>query len=120
MPTQVDRLHAQSQQMANDIQELKLSRLISPPKEQEAKLFWQRFCGLSQSSQQTVGQEEQLHKLLSMVADSNNKRNVYMILGTPGMVCYLCPYCFCAIVFVSTISAQAGSFTYIVHACLCL
>lgn len=91
MQAQVDRLDAQSQQMASDIQELKLARLISTPKEQEAKLYWQRFCGVSQSSEQTVGQEEQLHKLLSMVADSNNKRSVYMILGTPGMVCHLCP-----------------------------
>ena len=74
--------------MARDIQELKLARLASGPKEQSAKLHWQRFCGLSQSVERIVGQEQQLSKLVGMVADSSNQRSVYLIVGTPGMVCY--------------------------------
>lgn len=85
LQAQVDRIEGQCQQMATDISSLML-RLSVSPKEEATRLHCQRFCGLSQSCEQIVGQEEQLKKLVGMAADSGNMRSVYMILGAPGMV----------------------------------
>ena len=73
--------------MATDISSLML-RLSVSPKEEAARLHSERFCGLAESCEQIVGQEEQLKKLMGMVGDSGNRRSVFMILGAPGMVCF--------------------------------
>ncbi len=85
LQAQVDRIGAQCQQMETDISSLML-RLSVSPKEEAATLHSERFCGLSQSCEQIVGQEEQLKKLMGMAGDSSNRRSVFMILGAPGMV----------------------------------
>jgi hypothetical protein len=85
LQAQVDRIDAQCQQMATDISSL-MVRLSVSPKEEAARLHCESFRGLSQSSEQIVGQEEQLKKLVDMADDSSNRRSVFMILGAPGMV----------------------------------
>lgn len=92
MQAQVDRVDAQLQQMAEDINHLKLAHLAVSPADQDAKLHWHRFCGLSQMSKQIVGQAGQLSHLQNMVVDASNKRNVYMIYGAPGMVRLRCSF----------------------------
>ncbi len=71
--------------METDISSL-MVRLSVSPKEEAARLHCERFCGLSQSSEQIVGQEEQLKKLVDMAGDSSDRHSVFMILGAPGMV----------------------------------
>ena len=71
--------------MATDISSL-MVRLTVSPKQEAARLHCERFCGLSQSCEQIVGQEVQLKKLVGMAADSSNRHSVFMILGAPGMV----------------------------------
>ena len=73
--------------MATDISALML-RLSVSPKEAAARLHSERFCGLAESCEQIVGQEEQLKKLMGMVGDGGNRRSVFMVLGAPGMVCF--------------------------------
>ncbi len=86
LQAQMSMIKAQHPQMTANIDKIGFERLTLQPSESAAKLHWQRFCALSESSEPIVGQDEQLRGLLSMVADGKNKRNVFIITGTPGMV----------------------------------
>ena len=87
-------MKAQVTQNTADINRIKLAHLMPPPSKPAASL--QHFpalaeaCNYSSPATETIiGQDEQLSGLLGLVADSNNKRNVVIITGSPGMVRWL-------------------------------
>ena len=86
-------MKAQLTQNTADIHRIKLAHLMLLRSEPAARL--KHFSALAEASpanEAIIGQDEQLSELLRLVVDSNNKRNIIIITGAPGMVRWLLVY----------------------------
>lgn len=91
LQAEAEVMKAQVTQNTADIDRIKLAHLMLLPSKSAARL--QHFPALAEArhsssppTETIIGQDEQLSGLLGLVADGNNKRNVVIITGAPGMV----------------------------------